>query len=290
MTELKIAHSPDSDDAFMFYAIKEGKIDLKGYSFDFYSDEIDILNNDALNNEFKYDIFAVSFHAFAYLKDKFQILQSGASMGGKDYGPKLVYRHCEKLRNSDAAIHTPNKVLSWIASTLSRNNVIKIAIPGKLTSAFLVLKEWLKEQSIEAEFLFCSYEEVFDLLEQGKVDASLLIHEAQLRYKELGYDLIVDLGIWWYEKTQGLNMPLGCNVIRKDLGQKTINDIEELLKESIEWGLENFEEVLDYSRKFADNKLNDEKAKKYIEMYVNDSTVQLTENDNKSINKLLELV
>ena len=264
---IKIAHSPDSDDAFMFYAIKEKKIDLKGYEFEISSDEIDILNNEALTEEFKYDIFAVSFHACAFLKEKFQILKSGASMGGKDYGPKLVRR-----------------------KEVDHDGVMTIAVPGKLTSAYLVLKEWLKENNIEAEFLFCSYEDVFPLLDSGKVDASLLIHEAQLRYQELGYELITDLGIWWYEKTNGLNMPLGCNVIRKDLGKETINELEALLKESIEWGLANFEEVLDYSRKFADNKLNDEKAKKYIEMYVSDSTVELSSDDLKSIELLLAKV
>jgi 1,4-dihydroxy-6-naphthoate synthase len=269
---IKIAHSPDSDDAFMFYAIKEAKVNLKDYQFEFSSDEIDILNMEAINNEFKYDIFAVSFHAYAKLRDKFQILNSGASMGGKDYGPKLV----------------TNKNLSIL--DLQNFSQLKIAVPGKLTSAFLVLKEWLKENNIKADYVFCSYNEVFKLLDQEKVEASLLIHEAQLRYQELGYRLIVDLGIWWYEKHSGLNMPLGCNVIRKDLGTKVINDIESILKESIVWGLNNFEEVLAYSRNFANNQLNDEKAKLYIEMYVNDSTVELSTKDHESINKLLSLV
>jgi len=292
---IKIAHSPDSDDAFMFYAIKEAKIDLKGYKFEISSDEIDILNNEALNDEFKYDIFAVSFHAFNFLKDKFKILKSGASMGGKDYGPKLVCRTNVIQNRSETKMKDPmqlsqqHDLVHWILR-FAQNDGFRIAVPGKLTSAYLVLKEWLKENNIEAEFLFCSYEEVFDLLESGKVDASLLIHEAQLRYQELGYKLITDLGIWWYQRTNGLNMPLGCNVIRRDLGAETINELEALLKESIEWGLANFDEVLDYSRKFANNKLDNAAAKKYIEMYVNDSTVELSSDDLKSIDLLLSVI
>ncbi len=317
---IKIAHSPDSDDAFMFYAIKHKKIDLKGYEFEFSSDEIEALNQAAINTlsgiESPYDIFAVSFHAYHYLQDKYAFLKAGASMAGKDYGPRLVTK-------ADSE--------SFIArSEATKQSQIKIAVPGKYTSAFLVLQNWLKEQTLttkslseklpdarlasprkrsllnvnehfederndadgtfrtgsKPEFIFCSYNEVFPLLESNQVEASLLIHESQLKFQEQGYQLIVDLGKWWHD-TKGLRMPLGTNVVRRDLGAKFIADFDSLLKESIEWGLNNFDEVLAYSRKFANNELDDAQAQRYINMYVDESTVQLTENDLKSVELLL---
>lgn len=262
---IKVAHSPDSDDAFMFYAILENKIDLRGFDFEISSDEIDVLNQAAFKEEF--DICAVSFHAFHYIKDNYEIMPSGASMGGADYGPRLISKD-EKLLEKEK---------------------LKIAIPGKYTSAFLCLQIWFKENNpnIDLEFEFCSYNEVFNLIDTNKVDAALLIHEAQLRYKELGYKLIVDLGNWWFKSNNGWNMPLGCNVVRKSLGQETVKDLNEILYESIQWGLKNFDETLAYARKFADNKLSDDEAKKYIEMYVNKSTEKLSDDDWSSIEKLL---
>lgn len=262
-TKIKVAHSPDSDDAFMFYAIKFGKVDLHGFEFEIDSDEIDVLNQQAMQGG-DYDIFAVSFHAYHYLKDRYKILRAGASMAGKDYGPRLV---------TNRKIHL--------------NDNLKIAVPGKYTSAFLVLQAWLKTQMDKVpEYIFCSYNEVFDLLESGQVDASLLIHESQLKFQEQNLELIVDLGQWWFEKYH-LQMPLGCNVINRTLGEQTIESIDQILQNSIKWGLENFDEVLEYSRKFADNKLDDEAARRYINMYVNESTVALTEDDLKSIEILL---
>ena len=272
---IRIAHSPDSDDAFMFYAIKHKKIDLRGYEFEISSDEIDVLNQAAIDSICQdplmdLDVFAVSFHAYHYLKDHYAMLRSGASMAGSDYGPRLVSKNSTLIKQA------------------------KIAVPGKYTSAFLVLQIWLKEQyknDIEPNFIFCSYNDVFPLLESGAVDASLLIHESQLKFQEQGYNLIVDLGKWWYETyTHSLRMPLGCNVIRRSLGEQAISDIDSLLKESIEWGLKNFDEVLAYSRDFAQNGLDDAQAKHYIHMYVDESTVELTNNDLKSVELLLSKV
>jgi 1,4-dihydroxy-6-naphthoate synthase len=283
---IRVAHSPDSDDAFMFYAIKFGKIDLRGFKFAITSDEIQILNQIALDSMVRSsklearspDIIAVSFHAYHYIKDKFKILRAGASMAGKDYGPRLV-----------------SKETNLLEARSSKLEGLRIAIPGEYTSAFLVLQAWLKEtlelrtssfELSKIEYQFCSYNEVFPLLESNQVDASLLIHESQLKYQEHDYKLIVDLGKWWYEKYQ-LQMPLGCNVINRDLGEKVIAQIDSIVQESIKWGLNHFEEVLEYSRKFAQNDLDDEAAKKYIEMYVNQSTVALTEDDLRSIDILL---
>lgn len=267
---IRIAHSPDSDDAFMFYAIKHQKIDLRGYQFEISSDEIDVLNQAAISDSNLYDIFAVSFHAYHYLKDRYQFLKSGASMAGSDYGPRLVSKNSQLTKG------------------------MKIAIPGKYTSAFLALQIYLSKLNFindDFQFQFCSYNDVFPLLESGAVDASLLIHESQLKFSEQGYKLIVDLGQWWYlTYTNGLRMPLGCNVIRRDLGEQVISDIDALLKESIEWGLKNFDEVLAYSRSFANNGLDDTQAERYIHMYVDESTIQLTDNDLKSVELLLSKI
>ena len=260
---INIAHSPDSDDAFMFYAIMKNKIDTKGYDFNFASDEIAVLNRQALEGQNDYQIIALSFASLFKLEDEYELMPSGCSFGGKDYGPKIIFKN------------KPQKNF-------------KLAVPGENTSAYLVAQSYLKENNLEIEPIFCAYDEVFDLLESGKVDASLLIHEAQLKYQEMGYQLMVDLGVWWHEK-HGLNMPLGCNAIKKDLGKDTIAELNEILYQSIVWGKENFKEVLEYSRDFAQNDLNDEMAEKYLDMYVNDTTVKLSPEDYKSID-LLKLI
>ena len=273
-TKIKVAHSPDSDDAFMFYAIAKNKIDLGTYEFEITSDEIQKLNQQALEGSSEQDIFAVSFHAYAYLADKYQILRPGASMGGENYGPRVVVRD-DFIKNDDGI----NKFdLSGL----------RIAVPGELTSAYLCLQLYQKEKSVETfEPVFCSFDEVFDLLQSGKVDAALLIHESQLKYKEEKLSLLVDLGKWWYESNK-LQMPLGCNVIRRSLGEKAVKEISDILQRSIVYGLENFEETLEYARSFSNNGLSDEKAKEYINMYVNESTVSLSDDDIKSISLMLE--
>lgn len=265
---IKIAHSPDSDDAFMFYAIANRKVDLRGYKFEIDSAEIDKLNQQALNDETAYDIFAVSFHAYAYLADKFQILKPGSSMGGANYGPRVVAKQAVGPKPNFAGM--------------------KIAIPGKLTSAYLCLS--LYQSKLEGNFepVFCSFDEVFDLLEQGKVDASLLIHESQLKIQENNLELLLDLGVWWYSKTDAMSMPLGCNVIRRDLGEDMIQEVSEILQESISYGLAHFDDALAYARNYSQNGLDDAKAEEYIHMYVNDQTVSLKDKDIDSIRLMLE--
>lgn len=271
---IKVAHSPDSDDAFMFYAIAHKKIDLKGYDFSIDSEEIAKLNEYALDISsgktaaMDADIFAVSFHAYAYIAKQYQILRSGASMGGEDYGPRIVAKQS-------------------FEEIFKNNGKLRIAIPGKLTSAYLVWKiycsEVLKIDSSQIEEYFCSFNEVFDLLETKEVNASLLIHESQLKYEENQCQLLLDLGAWWFKRTSGLSMPLGCNVINRSLGEKAIAEISKILQESIAYGLENFEETLEYARSYAKNDLDDKRAKKYISMYVNDKTRSLKDEDLKSI-------
>jgi 1,4-dihydroxy-6-naphthoate synthase len=270
--QISIAHSPDSDDAYMFYALDKKKIDLKGFDFKLASDEISKLNDIALKGQEEYQILALSFATLFKLEDEYELMPSGCSFGGKDYGPRII---------------TAEKIFNRLTDTQTDLSKFKLAVPGKNTSGFLATRAFTKEAyASEFEYVFCSYNEVFDLIQNNKVDASLLIHESQLKYKDLGYKLIVDLGVWWYKKTNGLTMPLGCNAIKKSCGTETIAKLNSLLKESIQWANQNFEEVLEYSRKFAKNDLDDANAAKYLDMYVNDTTVSLKEDDYKSIELL----
>jgi 1,4-dihydroxy-6-naphthoate synthase len=266
---IKVAHSPDSDDAFMFFALAEKKIDLDGLEYYFGSSEIENLNQLALKSSSKptYDVFAISFHAYSYLHDRFQILKSGASMGSRNHGPKLIVNKIG-LENFNK-----NKSL----------NDLYIAVPGALTSANLCLNIYAAEKKQTINPLYCSFNEVFKLLDEGVVSAALLIHESQLQYEEHGYQLILDLGAWWSDYSGGLNLPLGTNVINRDLNHDLRLKISSQLGASIRYGLENFEITLNYARNFSQNGLNDTKAKTYIDMYVNNSTKELSENDLKSI-------
>jgi 1,4-dihydroxy-6-naphthoate synthase len=269
---VKVIHSPDSDDAFMFYAILEKKIDLQGFEFEFASDEISKLNDLALQGQDEYQIIALSFATLFKVENDYELMPSGCSFGGKDYGPKII---------------CPEENFEKFTDSTTDLSKFKLAVPGKNTTAFLSTKIYLEENfGTEFEYVYCAYDEVFKLLQEKKVDASLLIHESQLKYKDLGYKLIVDLGVWWHRKTKGLNVPLGCNAIKKDLGKENIDKLNNLLKESIIWGVENFEETLEYSRKFAKNDLDDANASKYLDMYVNETTVELKEDDYKSIEEL----
>ncbi len=270
-TQISIAHSPDSDDAFMFFAMQYGKIPLPAdLEFSYSSAEIELLNQAALE-ERAADICALSFHAYAHVADRYQILKSGASMAGKNYGPRVV----------------GSATLAKQICTRANFRNLRIAIPGKLTSAYLVLQIYQKQLGGNFTPVFCKFDEIFDLLERGEVDASLLIHESQLKYQELGYSLLVDLGAWWHEMSNGLSMPLGCNVIRRDLAQK--QELAKLMRESIQWGLDNLDETLDYARTFAKNDLDDAKAREYISMYVNQQTLALSDEDIKSIELMYQL-
>ncbi len=274
---IKVAHSPDSDDAFMFYAIANQKIDLKGYEFEITSDEIEKLNENAIETE-DYDICAVSFHAYAYVANQYQVLKAGSSMGDKNYGPRLVAR--EGLQET-------------LGSFIDLSD-LRVAIPGEFTSAFLCLclyqRSLMETHKSAKDFtpVFCAFDEVFDLVKDGQVDAGLLIHESQLKFEEEKLNLLIDLGKWWHDSTPGFAMPLGCNVIRRSLGEEAINDISEILQESIKYGMEHFEDALKYARDYSKNGLDDAKAKEYISMYVNEHTLELSKEDLESIRTMLE--
>lgn len=272
---INIAHSPDSDDAFMFYALKEKKIDLENFNFSFAAAEIAKLNQKALEGQNEFEIIAVSFATLFDVEDEYELMPSGTSFAGEDYGPKII------CADKDFAILSDSK---------TKLDNFTLAVPGKNTSAFLATKAFLKENyNSEFQYIFCAYDEVFDLIQDKKANAALLIHEAQLKYQEYSFKLLVDLGVWWHKKTLGLNMPLGCNAIKKSLGKDNIKKLNKLLKDSILWAKENFEEVKEYSRKFAQNNHDDFNAKKYLDMYVNDTTIELKADDYKSIELLKKL-
>ncbi len=258
---IRVAHSPDSDDAFMFYAINENKIDTKGYEFIDVLSDIETLNREALKGT--YEVSAISIHAFPYVADKYALLSSGASMGD-NYGPMVVSK--EEISPEDLI----NK---------------KIAVPGTLTSAFLALSLYLGTNKFNYEVI--NFDEIIPAVKDGKVDAGLIIHEGQLTYADEGLKCIVDLGKWWYEKTEGLPLPLGGNVIRKDLGEKVIKDVSEILRESIKYSIEHREEAVKYALKFARG-MDEERADKFIGMYVNDLTIDYGERGRKAVKLFLE--
>lgn len=276
MSELKrlirIGHSPDSDDAFMFYALANNKLDVGPYEFTHELVDIETLNRRAFYGEL--ELTAVSVHAYAHLNDVYSLCNCGASMGDK-YGPTLI------------------ETGKWTEKIATGNNSepASIAIPGELTTAFLTLKLWLEETGrANVDFVNVPFDRVTEAVQAGhygdkKVDAGLIIHEGQLTYQSLGLVLIVDLGVWWMETT-GLPLPLGANAIRKDLPWEVKSDVVRLLKASIKYGLDHREEALDYALKFGRG-LDRNDADKFVGMYVNDWTLDFGDIGRKAVTELL---
>jgi 1,4-dihydroxy-6-naphthoate synthase len=258
MTTIHLAHSPDSDDAFMFYALASGKIETDGISYVHELQDIESLNQRARRAEL--EVTAVSIHAYAYLSDAYALLPHGASMGDR-YGPKLVAR-------------TP----------MTREETIgkRIAIPGPLTSAYLALRLYQPD--------FIPVPTHFDKIEQavlgGDVDAGLLIHEGQLTYADDGLHLVEDMGEWWFQET-GLPLPLGGNIVRKDLGPELIAKVSRHLKQSIAYGLDNRKAALDHSMTYARG-LERAKADEFVGMYVNDWTLDYGPRGREAVKLLLD--
>jgi 1,4-dihydroxy-6-naphthoate synthase len=259
MTLIRVAHSPDSDDAFMFYALAKELIDAGELRFEHVLSDIESLNREAF--EGTYEVTAVSIHAYAHLDDRYALLGSGASMGD-GYGPVLVARE---------------------AVDSDRLTEMKIAIPGRLTSASLALKMW----NPALQTVTLPFDEIMPAVSSGEVDAGVVIHEGQLTWQDEGFHRIVDLGVWWAEETGGLPLPLGGNVIRRDLGQEMCARVASLLKQSIEYSLDNREEALDYALDYGRG-LDREKADRFVGMYVNDLTVDYGERGKKAMKKFLE--
>jgi len=257
--QITVAHSPDSDDAFMFYALATNKIKTGELKFNHLLSDIESLNHKALHGA--YEVTAVSFHAYAYLFEKYALLNSGASMGDR-YGPLVV---------SDS----PMKPTELKGRT--------IAIPGEMTTAFLILKIF------EPDFtpLVVPFDKIFDAVIRKKADAGLIIHEGQLTFSSLGLHKVIDLGEWWHKETK-LPLPLGGNVIRKDLGPELISRISQILRQSIEYALAHREEALNYAMQFARD-MEPELADKFVGMYVNERTLKYGAAERKAVQMLLDL-
>jgi 1,4-dihydroxy-6-naphthoate synthase len=258
MMKIRIAHSPDSDDAFMFYALASDKIPTGKFQFTHTLQDIETLNRKALKAEF--EVTAISFHAYAYLSDKYILLPSGASMGDR-YGPMIVARERWNLNDLEGR---------------------KIAVPGTMTTAYLAMK--LFQPDFKAEVI--PFDRIMAAVQDRSVDAGLLIHEGQLTFASYQLHKIVDLGEWWHQIT-GLPLPLGGNVIRRDLGKENIAEISRLLKESIRYALSHREEALRYAMQFARD-LDVETADRFVGMYVNERTLDYGEEGRRAVQLLLD--
>jgi len=256
--ELTLAHSPDSDDAFMFYALATKKIGARDLSFTHRLEDIESLNRKAL--EGVYDITAISFHAYPYLDDKYVLLPSGASFGDR-YGPVVVSR-------------------AHLDSGSLRGK--RVAIPGKMTTAYLALQ--LYEPRVEA--VVTPFDQILDIVARGEVDAGVLIHEGQLTYAGIGLRKVADLGEWWYQLTK-LPLPLGGNAIRRTLDGQTQRAVAALLKESIRYSLHHREEALAYAQQFSRG-LDALTADRFVAMYVNDWTLDYGQLGRRALQELLD--
>jgi 1,4-dihydroxy-6-naphthoate synthase len=258
--EIKIAHSPDSDDAFMFYGLATNKIRVPGLKFTHVLCDIETLNHKALHEAY-YDVTAISFHAYPYLQDRYALMPSGGSVG-EGYGPMIV---------------------SPKAYTIEEVKKLKIAVPGELTTAFLALK--LFAPAIEFEVV--PFDQIIPQVLEGKYEAGLIIHEGQLTYSKQGLNKIVDLGKWWKDLT-GLVLPLGGNVIKRDLGPETMALVCKALKDSIQHALDNRQEALQYAMQFARD-LDTQAADKFVGMYVNERTLDYGEDGRYAVEKMLDM-
>jgi len=263
-----LGHSPDPDDAFMFYAMATNKIDLRGYRFEHRLEDIQTLNERAMRGELH--ISAVSIHACAYVADKYLLLPCGASMGD-GYGPLLI----EKRRTPNTKRRTPNE--DFRESLRGR----VIAVPGTMTSAFLALQLYLGEFN----YIVVPFDQIFEAVRSGRAEAGLIIHEGQLTYAHSGFTKIIDLGEWWKKHT-GLPLPLGGNVLRKDIPREIQSDLAAILRESIEFGLNHRAEAVQHSMPYARD-MGSDLASKFIGMYVNAFTRNYGEVGREAIRRFL---
>jgi len=276
-----LGHSPDPDDAFMFYAMATNKIDLRGYRFEHRLEDIQTLNERAMRGELH--ISAVSIHACAYFGDKYLLLPCGASMGD-GYGPLVIEKH-QTTNNEPARGEgygmagiengTPN---DDIRERL-RNRVI--AVPGTMTSAFLALQLYLGE----FKYFVVPFDQIFETVRSGRAAAGLIIHEGQLTYARAGFTKIIDLGEWWKERT-GLPLPLGGNILRRDIPRDIQHDLTAILRESIEFGLNHRAEAVQHSMPYA-REMGSDLASKFIGMYVNEFTRDYGEVGREAIRRFL---
>jgi 1,4-dihydroxy-6-naphthoate synthase len=255
---IRLGHSPDPDDAFMFWGLAAGRVDGRGFEFEHVLEGIQILNEWAL--EGRLEVTAISLHTYPFVQDRYVILPHGASMGS-GYGPVVVSR---KPLTQDELRET------------------EIAVPGRMTTAFLTLGLYLGG---EFRFREVPFDRIMEEVEEGRADAGLLIHEGQLTYERRGFELVVDLGEWWLLET-GLPLPLGINVARRDLGEEVLPELSDVLRDSIRAGLANREEALEYALQYGRG-LSNELADKFVGMYVNELTEDYGEEGRQAVAELL---
>ena len=254
---ITVAHSPDSDDAFMFYGLATNKLDTGHLSFTHVLKDIQTLNEEAFRGT--YDVTAISFHAYAYIADKYMLLPHGASIGD-NYGPVLVSQEPAQ------------------AEDISK---LKIAVPGTLTSAFLALRIFNPDFQYEV----VPFDKIIEAVQSGRCDAGLLIHEGQLFYESIGLHKVLDLGQWWHQET-GLPLPMGGNAVRRDLGTDIISQVSDCLRESIRYSLANREDALEYAMQFARD-MDTALADRFVSMWVNELTLDYTERGREAVRRIL---
>ena len=259
--EIGIAHSPDSDDAFMFYGLATNKVQVPGLRFTHTLCDIQSLNQKAIEGNGVYDVTAISFHAYPYLQDRYALMACGGSVG-EGYGPMIIAPRAY----SDSEIREKT-----------------IAVPGKLTTAYLALKLFAPE--IQTEVV--PFDQIIPSVLQGKYEAGLIIHEGQLTYDRSGLHRIVDLGKWWLQTT-GLPLPLGGNAIRRSLGSELISSVSSALRESIQYALEHRDEALAYAMQFARD-LDAQLADRFVGMYVNERSLGYGPDGEEAIRRLLDM-
>lgn len=256
---LTLGHSPDPDDAFMFYALAEDKIPTGGLRFEHILQDIQTLNERALREEL--DISAISIHAYTRVLDKYALLPCGASMGD-NYGPMIVANE------------------PFDPAELKRK---RIAVPGRMTSAYLAMKIYMRG---DFDHVVIPFDEIMDAVRDGRADCGLLIHEGQLTYEREGFANIVNLGEWWFERTGGLPLPLGANVVRKSLGADRLRRLNRILKASIRYGLEHREEAVRHSLQWGRG-MSHEMADEFVGMYVNELTLDFGERGRAGVERFL---
>ena len=267
-TQITVAHSPDSDDAFMFYGVASGRVDTGGIVVNQVLSDIETLNRAAFDG--KYEVTAVSFHAYAHLVDKYALLPHGASMGDK-YGPIVVAPAVDPENLGDA--------------NAGRHNGVKgkrIAIPGTLTTAYLTLRLY----EPDFQFVVVPFDQIQQAVLNGEAQAGLLIHEGQLTYQDEGLRKVVDLGEWWAERTGGLPLPLGGNIIRRDLGPAMIAKVSKMLHDSIAYALSHRTEAVEYAQQFGRG-LDKARTDRFVGMYVNDLTLDYGDRGRLGLERLM---
>lgn len=258
--EIKIAHSPDSDDAFMFYGLAKDKVQVPGYTFTHTLTDIEALNHRAMTDQY-YDVTAISFHAYPYIQDNYTLMPCGGSVGD-GYGPMII---------------------ALKKHTLEEVKKLRIAVPGTLTTAYLTLKLFAPE----IETATVDFDKIIPAVLAGEFDAGLIIHEGQLTYGRDGLTKILDLGVWWNEQT-GLPLPLGGNAIRRSLGKQVQTVTTKALRDSIQYALDHRDAALEYAMQFARD-LEPSMANRFVGMYVNERTLNYGDDGRIAIRKLLDM-